>query len=199
MGGYGSFDHVYKSTNAMSNDPTFTSIQGNLPDMPVYSAVIDVNNSNNIIIGTEFGVWSTTSGSSWIVEDDGMPLVPCHMLRQQYLPGVNKGVIYVGTHGRGIFKSSNTSSVFDFTNDESDNVNTLSIYPNPAESFITLELSSDINVYDVSIIDLMGKEVYNSNSLTSMRIDISDLEIGNYIIVVNSDSGKKLGKLIKTK
>ena len=45
----------------------------------------------------------------------------------------------------------------------------------------------------------MGKEVYNSNSLTSMRIDISDLEIGNYIIVVNSDSGKKLGKLIKTK
>ena len=78
-------------------------------------------------------------------------------------------------------------------------MNILSIYPNPAESFITLELSSDINVYDVSIIDLMGKEVYNSNSLTSMRIDISDLEIGNYIIVVNSDSGKKLGKLIKAK
>ena len=50
VGGYGSFDHVYKSTNAMSDNPTFTSIQGNLPDMPVYSAVIDVNNSNNIII-----------------------------------------------------------------------------------------------------------------------------------------------------
>ncbi|MGB2138431.1 MAG: T9SS type A sorting domain-containing protein, partial [Flavobacteriales bacterium] len=199
VGGYGSFDHVYKSTNAMSDDPTFTPIQGNLPDMPVYSAVIDVNNSNNIIIGTEFGVWSTTNGSSWIVEDDGMPLVPCHMLRQQYLPGVNKGVVYVGTHGRGIFKSSNTSSVFDYTNDDSDNVNMLSIYPNPAESFINLELSSDINVYDVSIIDLMGKEVYNSNSLSSTRIDISSLEVGNYIIVVNTDSGKQLGKFVKTK
>ncbi len=199
VGGYGSFDHVYKSTNAMSDDPTFTPIQGNLPDMPVYSAVIDVNNSNNIIIGTEFGVWSTTNGSSWIVEDDGMPLVPCHMLRQQYLPGVNKGVVYVGTHGRGIFKSSNTSSVFDYTNNDSDNLNMLSIYPNPAESFINLELSSDINVYDVSVIDLMGKEVYNSNSLTSMRIDISNLEIGNYIIVVNSDSGMQLGKFVKTK
>ena len=75
----------------------------------------------------------------------------------------------------------------------------LSIYPNPAESFINLELSSDINVYDVSIIDLMGKEVYNSNSLSSTRIDISSLEVGNYIIVVNSDSGKQLGKFIKTK
>ena len=121
------------------------------------------------------------------------------MLRQQYLPGVNKGVVYVGTHGRGIFKSSNTSSVFDYTNDDSDDVNMLSIYPNPAESFINLELSSDINVYDVSIIDLMGKEVYNSSSLSSTRIDISSLEVGNYIIVVNSDSGKQLGKFVKTK
>ena len=199
VGGYGSFDHVYKSTNAMSEDPTFTPIQGNLPDMPVYSAVIDVNNSNNIIIGTEFGVWSTNNGNSWIVEDDGMPLVPCHMLRQQYLPGVNKGVVYVGTHGRGIFKSSNTSSVFDYNNGDSDNLNILSIYPNPAESFITLELSSDINVYDVSIIDLMGKEVYNSNYLSSTRIDISSFEEGNYIIVVNTNSGKQLGRFVKTK
>jgi hypothetical protein len=60
-------------------------------------------------------------------------------------------------------------------------------------------LSSDINVYDVSIIDLMGKEVYNSNSLSSTRIDISSLEVGNYFIVVNTDSGKQLGKFVKTK
>jgi hypothetical protein len=199
VGGYGSHDHVYKSTNAMSDDPTFTPIQGNLPDMPAYSAVIDVNNASNIIIGTEFGVWTTTNGNNWILEDDGMPIVPCHMLRQQHLPGVNKGVVYVGTHGRGIFKSSNTSSIFDYSSDETEDVNLLSIYPNPAESFINLELTSDVSVYDVSIIDLMGKEVYKSNSLSNPRIDISSLEIGNYIIVVNSNEGKQLGKFVKTK
>ena len=100
-------------------------IQGNLPDMPVYSAVIDVNDNNNIIIGTEFGVWSTTNGSNWIVEDDGMPIVPCHMLRQQYLPGVNKGIIYVGTHGRGIFKSSNTSSILNHSLDNLYDINSV--------------------------------------------------------------------------
>jgi hypothetical protein len=199
VGGYGSHDHVYKSTNAMSDDPTFTPIQGNLPYMPAYSAVIDVNNASNIIIGTEFGVWTTTNGNNWILEDDGMPIVPCHMLRQQHLPGVNKGVVYVGTHGRGIFKSSNTSSIFDYSSDETEDVNLLSIYPNPAESFINLELTSDVSVYDVSIIDLMGKEVYKSNSLSNPRIDISSLEIGNYIIVVNSNEGKQLGKFVKTK
>ena len=199
VGGYGSHDHVYKSTNAMSDNPTFTAIQGNLPDMPVYSAVIDVNNASNIVIGSEFGVWSTTNGSTWTLEDDGLPIVPCHMLRQQYLPGVNKGVIYVGTHGRGLFKSSNTSSVFDYTSDQTIDVNLLSIYPNPAESFINIDMSSDARIFDVQIIDLMGKEVYNTDNLSTNKIDISSLETGNYIIVVNSDAGKQLGKFVKTK
>ena len=200
VGGYSNITHVFKSTNATSANPTFTSIQGNLPQMPVYSAVIDVHNSNNIIIGTEFGVWSTTNGSSWTLEDNGLPIVPCHMLRQQYLPGDNKGVIYVGTHGRGIFRSSNTSSVFDFSEDEGENsIDLLSIYPNPAESYVNVELSSDVQDFDVSIIDLMGKEVYSSTKMNTTRIDISSLEVGNYVVIVVADGKKQLGKFIKTK
>ena len=44
----------------------------------------------------------------------------------------------------------------------------------------------------------MGKEVYKSKSITSSRIDISFLEEGNYIIVVNSNLGKQVGKFVKT-
>ena len=101
VGNYQNIDHIWRSNNILDESPVWVSLQGNLPQMPVYSAVIDVFNSNNIIIGTEFGVWSTTDGTTWTPEDDGMPLVPCHMLRQQTLPGINQGVIYVGTHGRG--------------------------------------------------------------------------------------------------
>jgi hypothetical protein len=35
--------------------------------------------------------------------------------------------------------------------------------------------------------------------LLNNRIDISSLETGNYIIVVNSEEGKQLGKFVKTK
>jgi photosystem II stability/assembly factor-like uncharacterized protein len=200
VGGYANITHVFESTNATSDNPTFTSIQGNLPDMPVYSAVIDVHNSDNIIIGTEFGVWSTTNGNNWTLEDDGMPIVPCHMLRQQYLSGENKGFIYVGTHGRGIFKSSNTSSIFDFSDNGDDApIELLSIYPNPAESFVNVELSSDTKEFDISIIDLMGKEVYSSSKTNNTRIDISSLEAGNYVVIVIADGNKQLGKFIKTK
>ena len=45
----------------------------------------------------------------------------------------------------------------------------------------------------------MGKEVYKSQSLSSKRIDISSLDIGNYIVVIKSNSGKQLGKFVKTK
>ena len=127
-----------------------------------------------------------------------MPIVPCHMLRQQYLPGVNKGIIYVGTHGRGIFKSSNTSSILNHSSDNLYDINSVSIFPNPAETFINIDLKEDVNVNNILIIDLMGKEVYKSKSITSSRIDISFLEEGNYIIVVNSNLGKQVGKFVKT-
>mgnify|MGYP003906289185 FL=1 len=117
-----------------------------------------------------------------------------------YLSGENKGVIYVGTHGRGIFKSSNTSSIFDFSDNGDDApIELLSIYPNPAESFVNVELSSDTKEFDISIIDLMGKEVYSSSKTNNTRIDISSLEAGNYVVIVIADGNKQLGKFIKTK
>ena len=119
---------------------------------------------------------------------------------EQYLPGINKGVIYVGTHGRGIFKSSNTSSISYNSSDDLNNFNSVSIFPNPAETFINIDinLTEGDFINDVSIIDLMGKEVYKSRSLASSKIDISFLEDGNYIIIINSNLGKQVGKFIKT-
>lgn len=199
-GNYSNSDHVYRSYNALDTIPTFNSIQGNLPKMPVYSAVVDVNNSSNIIIGTEFGIWSTQNGSSWQVEDDGMPLIPCHQLRQQTLPGVNKGVIYVGTHGRGFFKSSNTSSIEQqaINNKDDDNFSSLKLYPNPTSS--TLNIESDLSSYTFEIVDLMGKVVYSSeSSVSNSKVDVSSFENGTYIVITNGFEGKEYGQFIKTK
>ena len=198
VGGYTNDIHVLKSTNATSANPTFTSIQGDLPYMPVYSAVIDVHNPDHIIIGTEFGVWTTTNGISWKLQE-GMPMIPCHMLRQQYLPGVNKGVIYVGTHGRGIFKSGNTSSIIDFAENQEQTVDKLAVYPNPAQSFISFDLPQDVNEYTIKVIDLMGREVINESVSKQKSFDISSLEPGNYLAIVEYDGKKQVGKFIKNK
>jgi hypothetical protein len=199
-GNYSQSDHVFRSNNALDSIPTFTSIQGNLPLMPVYSAVVDVHNSSNIIIGTEFGIWSTSNGSSWQLENDGMPLIPCHMLRQQTLPGVNKGVIYVGTHGRGFFKSSNTSSITEhvFDNGSDNEFLDLKLYPNPTSSVLNIE--SNLTNYNFEIVDLMGKRIFSSNSnVSNSKVDVSSFEIGTYIVITNSSEGKEYGQFIKTK
>jgi hypothetical protein len=199
-GNYSNSDHIYRSNNALDSIPEFNSIQGNLPKMPVYSAVIDVNNSNNIIIGTEFGVWSTLNGSNWQAEDNGMPLIPCHQLRQQTLPGINKGVIYVGTHGRGFFKSSNTSSINEqvINNSNKNNFVDLKLYPNPTSSVLNIE--SEFSNYSIEIVDLMGKIVYSSQSdISNFKLDVSSFENGTYIVITNSPEGKEYGQFIKTK
>ena len=59
LGNYGNNDYVYFSTNALSNNPTFQKIQGDLPKMPVYDALINVTDSSHILLATEFGIWST--------------------------------------------------------------------------------------------------------------------------------------------
>ena len=59
-GNYGNSTYVYASTNALSNNPDFISIQGDLPAMPVYDAIINAADSSQIFLATEYGVWSTS-------------------------------------------------------------------------------------------------------------------------------------------
>ena len=60
FGNYGNSNYIFASTNALSNTPNFISIQGDLPPMPVYDALINTVDSSQIFLATEFGVWSTS-------------------------------------------------------------------------------------------------------------------------------------------
>lgn len=133
LGNYGNDNYVLYSKNALSDAPTFTEKQGDLPKMPVYSSVYtslyDGSNQGHVMIGTEHGVYRTTNiGSSnpvWTLESDNMGDVPVLDLRQQLIhqddftvvtvidsipvetvwQGTNnQGVIYAATFGRGLFR-----------------------------------------------------------------------------------------------
>ncbi|NCP46580.1 MAG: hypothetical protein GW818_09235, partial [Flavobacteriales bacterium] len=131
VGNYGVTNHVYRSTTAESatstggvtaiQGPTSSTAQGFLPRMPVYDAEIDMNDPNIVLIGTDFGVWATSNAFSaptgaqveWYSENvNGMAHVPTFEIKQQYKnPGLafgnatNSQVYYLGTHGRGFYRS----------------------------------------------------------------------------------------------
>lgn len=94
---------VYYSSNGGSS---WSSKEGDLPDMPVRWALFNPNNRSEVILATEVGVWGTNditvSSPDWEPHVLGMANVRVDMLQVR---DSDKEVV-AGTHGRGFFTSS---------------------------------------------------------------------------------------------
>ena len=76
---------IYESLNATQATPTWTAVEGNLPDMPVRWAMFDPRNSDWALIATELGVWSTDNinggSTDWDPTNSGLANVRVDMLQ----------------------------------------------------------------------------------------------------------------------
>jgi len=187
LGNYGNDQYIMYSSNALDQVPDFTSKQGNLPHMPVYSSIIEMNHQDIAIIGTEHGIFSTenimSDSPQWSKQYTDMGSVPVFNLKQQLIsqpsitiklvngnevtyltyPGTNNlGTIYAATFGRGVFMSDTYFIVGqdEFTDGEENSRGKLNIYPNPVTSNAYIEFNLKTKS-DLSIIvyDLSGRMV----------------------------------------
>jgi len=89
---------------------TWTSKEGNLPDMPVRWSLMNPTDSNEVILATEVGVWSTNNflsvSPTWIPSNSGLANVRVDMLQTR----TSDSEVIASTHGRGLFSSSYLSS-----------------------------------------------------------------------------------------
>lgn len=99
---FGIGGRVFRTTNGGVN---WTSISGNLPDIPANSIEIDPNNSgiadDVLYVGTDTGVYrSKDGGATWTVWATGMPNVSVFDLE------INQSlnILMAGTHGRGAWQ-----------------------------------------------------------------------------------------------
>jgi hypothetical protein len=209
-------NHVYYSTNGTSASPTFSSIDGNLPDMPVFGCVIERDPTTDIIvIGTEFGVFTTDNingnSTQWTACNDELGVVPVFDVRQQWRDWEdgrvnNPGAIYLGTHARGIWRSDNLLSIREdeITNEPVLTVDNLYVYPNPVidEAKLTFELNKNsgvkASVYDLNgrLIDVVSNQNRNAGSHT-ISFSVSNFHVGTYFVVLETESSKKVVKFIK--
>lgn len=97
---------------SFDNGATWQSVEGNLPDMPVWWVIFDPIDSDQAMIATEAGVWVTDNldgaNTVWQPSLDGMPITRVDML--QYRESDN--TILAGTHGRGMFTTDYRSPAF---------------------------------------------------------------------------------------
>jgi hypothetical protein len=238
VGGYGSVasGKVRETFNATAATPTFTNIWLNtapLNRMPIFASVIDVSDpsGNTIVLGTEYGIWATSDGGTNWTHSTGvatavpaepsagasvgsLSYVPVFDLRQQqvgqrpYMNPENYGVIYAGTHGRGIFRSDDFFSVNVAENNaagQDGNDVSLSVYPNPTTNtaFVNLNVTSTVSQAYVQVYNVNGQLVKNLNvgQLTpgSHRIDlgVESLSNGTYVVKTFAGNASGTAKFIK--
>lgn len=208
LGNYGQNFFVYMSSNALDSTVTFTNKTGNLPKAPVYSSVIEMHNSNTVLVGTENGVFMTTNISAaspaWTLEIDGMANVPVYMLRQQtlnYPYNTNYGVIYAGTHGRGAFESMSYVGIED--SPEIDAAEQIGIYPNPATDMVNLSFNLSVDgsgmiyLYDINGKLVSAKASRFNRGSNVIQYETANLVSGNYMFEIRCGEETLSGKLIK--
>jgi len=193
LGNYGNEHYVLFTENGLDEFPVFTSRQNNLPQMPVYSSILEMANPDMAIIGTEHGVFVNenihSTSSQWVKEDSLMGSVPVFQLQQQNVakvadtvifvngseistvvfPGTsNYGIIYAATFGRGLLRSNTYRKPVAI--DEHDlgdisQISELKMYPNPVIDRATIELAVDQNADIIlTIYDIAGRQVDQQSS-----------------------------------
>lgn len=107
LAGFGT-PHVWRGTLSGASF-VWTNISGAgpsaVPDVPVNSLVIDPINATHFYVGTDIGVFRTTSsGATWQLFNDGLPNTAVYDLRLFTSPSGSVRLLRAATHGRGLWE-----------------------------------------------------------------------------------------------
>jgi photosystem II stability/assembly factor-like uncharacterized protein len=171
----------------------------NLPDMPIRWAVYHPDNSNQVMLATESGLWQTNNfgdeSFTWAPVEN-FPTVRVDMLQLRK----SDYVMIAATHGRGLWYGSEYPLMRE---DNPVSEASLRLYPNPANQFMNIRIPEMQNQGNVQlrIYDMQGKLYYQSLEVIAsgspdINISLSALPEGNYILRLDGDGMSMNGKLM---
>ncbi|HWB62380.1 MAG TPA: T9SS type A sorting domain-containing protein, partial [Chitinophagales bacterium] len=148
-------------------------------------------------------------GTMWHEENNGLPRVPVYRMIETNLYTDGCKVLYIGTHGRGMWRCTTltpagcqTSLATDISEIKKSGVSSLNIYPNPvsSSSHVSLYLDNKTDV-TIRIFDMTGKlyqEKTYHNTVTGENIfdfDASGLSNGNYLLAATAGQTRTQSRL----
>ncbi len=75
------------------------------------------------------------------------------------------------------------------------------IYPNPSKGFFNIDFKTDVK--NVKVLNALGQVVYNEEitdqAITTKKVDLSNLNGGEYIVIVSNETGQSSYKVILDK
>ncbi len=115
------------------------------------------------------------------------------------------GIYYFGFHNNSVAGTTQTFAFFDtlditsvLSRNEFDESKIL-IYPNPVDKFVTISNLESIEFKQINLSDVNGRLIrdFNTNGLSTLEINLSDLNSGIYFLNIITEKGNTTKKLIK--
>ncbi|MGB4414492.1 MAG: T9SS type A sorting domain-containing protein, partial [Paludibacter sp.] len=210
---YASATHIRRSSKLQIFNSVFAGWpKGLLVDgvnSQAYATAGDLKVRNSVMsgMGVNFAVGSTTT---WDVAAAGAWYNTSSFKNALFTANTELGVVDPFNLAAPKFNLTagsvlNTKSYWDNTSGISESkasVGSLALYPNPAQSEVTVIMPFELNsAVSIQIMDVTGREVYSKQSISMEKenINISNLSNGVYIVVAKQADVKLTQKLFVSK
>ena len=174
---------------------TWAQKDGNLPDLPVRCILQNPLNTEQVVIGTQLGIWWTQNFSDanpvWRQGFNGMRNVRVNDLQMR-----NDYKIYAATFGRGIFSGQFTAADNTASIDEVSQ-NSIMIYPTVSDGAINIKSNTYTSNATMQVYDMLGKLVYNSKIDLAHEVSKTlHVNAGTYLVKLTGDGLSETHKII---
>lgn len=191
---------IWYTSNGKDERPVWVNKEGDLPDLPVLSILPNPLNTQEVIVGTELGIWVCNNFRNdqpkWIQAYNGMSDVKVTDL------DLKKGnnVVYAASYGRGIFSGQFTTSVIEEEETGSENDEVV-VFPTISDQKFGILSLYEPGPAEVLVFDHRGRLVQMSKVELSLNlpveIDLAKEASGIYFLKVESSSISHIQKIVK--
>ena len=196
---------VFESTNGGAS---YTSIEGNLPDMPVRWGIFAPANAElngpgggtgGIILATELGIWTSSqingASTNWIPNNNGLANVRVDMLRYRS----SDNMLAAATHGRGLYTTTIPTTVTGIGGPPPNTRDFIKYISADGSQLLIVTGGLNTRTITVQLFDMAGKQVYDSRKTYGQTsIPIAGLPRGIYQLrVVGNNNEQYHRKFVK--
>jgi hypothetical protein len=188
---------------------------------------VAVHDNNTVVIGTEAGVYACsnafTSGPYNWYPAYGLPKIPVYAMAQQtkryiydenhppLIENAHYRAIYIGTHGRGIWKTTSLTGLEDKNKPakpiaKREATLQFKVYPNPMNSVGSMEINMPkedravVEIYDLNgrLVSTVSNRILQKGN-NKLDINISNFRNGTYLATVKVGDEMKVSKFLVIK
>lgn len=178
---------------------SWISKEGDFKDIPVKAIMMNPLNNDEVIIGTELGVWRTSNfkeaSPKWIQSHNGMSNVKVTSFSLR----TSDNTVMASTYGRGMFTGQFATGVASVEDVLKGN-KVFTMYPTVSNGEFTVFAKNTLGKATLQLFDINGREVHSQQvDFTQQERQSISVNVSSGIYIVNltdTDNKRATGKVI---